>query len=253
MWRYRIILGIFFFSVAAVIISPLSLSLKALLLGVVSLFLLALLAYGAASIGSQFFVRSICRGNRADGVALTFDDGPHPEMTPAIMEILERYSCKGTFFLTGSKIAGNEMIVESLFRAGHTIGNHSFSHSNLFPLFKRHRIEEEIRDTNCLIERVTGTPVLYFRPPFGVTNPTIARALGGMKMKVTGWSIRSFDTLNVAPLKVVKRIMRKVGGGDIILLHDTSRNILEVMEALIPEIRKRGLHCVTLQQLLEDQ
>jgi len=134
---------------------------------------------------------------------------------------------------------------------GHSIGNHSHSHSNFFPLFSTARIRNEIQETNCILEKISGRPVRFFRPPFGVTNPNIAGGINGLGMEVAGWSIRSFDTRNEPAEKVVQRIMKKIGGGQVILLHETSAHILEILQELLPAIGRQGLSCVTLDKLLD--
>jgi peptidoglycan/xylan/chitin deacetylase (PgdA/CDA1 family) len=215
--------------------------------------IVAVLFYGASRISSQFFVPSTCKGDRASNrVAVTFDDGPHPDRTREIMEILERFNCKASFFFTGAQVAGNENVVKALAATGHSIGNHSFSHSGMFPLFRGKTISGEIRETNLILEGITGNPVKYFRPPFGVTNPNIWRGLQGTNLRVVGWSIRSFDTRNEEAEKVIRRITRKLRGGDIILLHETSDHILQVLEQLLAVMDRRGLKCVSLDRMLEN-
>jgi peptidoglycan/xylan/chitin deacetylase (PgdA/CDA1 family) len=186
-------------------------------------------------------------------VALTFDDGPHPVQSRVIMELLEQHGCPSSFFLTGSKIAAHENIIREMAARGHTLGNHSFSHSSRFPLMAPKRIAAEIKETNRLLEQAGGHPVRFFRPPFGVTNPRIHRGLQGQELVVVGWSIRSYDTCKGSPEKVVARIMERVRGGDIILLHETSDHIAEILELLLPQLRNKGLECVSLETLLGDR
>ena len=252
MGRFYITTGIYVLIAATLFLIPISVTTRLALLFTGLLSLLAVLFYGASRISSQFFVPSTCKGDRASNqVAVTFDDGPHPARTLEIMETLERFNCKASFFFTGAKVAGNENVVKALAAGGHSIGNHSFSHSGLFPLFRGKAISGEIRETNRILEGITGNPVKYFRPPFGVTNPNIHRGLHGSGLQVIGWSIRSFDTRNEEAEKVIRRITRKLRGGDIILLHETSDHILQVLEQLLPVIDRRGLKCVSLDRLLE--
>ncbi|MFH0756132.1 MAG: polysaccharide deacetylase family protein [Bacteroidota bacterium] len=245
------ITGLFILAGTVLFLISMPWTLKLCFLGSTLLVLLAILAYGAYRIDSQMFVRTICAGNRSGKlVAISFDDGPHHTRSAGIMEILDRFNCKATFFLTGSKLKGNEDVVKAMVAKGHTVGNHSFSHSNLFPLLGSDQISLEIRETNRLLEDITGESVRYFRPPFGVTNPRIYRGLRGLDMQVTGWSIRSLDTRNEEAEVVVGRIMKKVRGGDIILLHETSEYILNILEQLLPLLSQRELACVNLDQFL---
>jgi peptidoglycan/xylan/chitin deacetylase (PgdA/CDA1 family) len=212
----------------------------------------AVLVYGASSIRSQVFLRTVCHGDRSIGqVAITFDDGPAGERTGEILGILERHRCPATFFLIGRKIAGNETLLKELVAAGHSLGSHSFSHSGSFPLYSGRRIAEEIRENGQRIEAVTGMKPGFFRPPFGVTNPRVYRGVKASGLTAVGWSRRSFDTRNEDPGKVIRRITRRLRAGDIILLHETSRYILEILEGLLPEIRQRGLECVSLDRMME--
>ncbi len=251
MSRFYTIIGLFILAGAGLFFIPMSWELRIWLLVAGLLLLLAILAYGASHIDSQLFVPSICAGSRAGSkIAITFDDGPHPLHSVEIMEMLDRFGCKATFFLTGSKLDGNREVVKKMIAEGHTVGNHSYSHSNMFPLFRSKKISREIEKTNRLLQDITAAPIRYFRPPFGVTNPRIYRGLRGLDMQVTGWSIRSFDTRNEEAEKVVGRIMKKVRGGDIILLHETSDHILQILEQLLPLLQQRNLSCVNLDLLL---
>jgi peptidoglycan/xylan/chitin deacetylase (PgdA/CDA1 family) len=168
------------------------------------------------------------------------------------LEILQKYDCSASFFIIGKKTENNEDIVRDMFAAGHSIGNHSYEHSNLFPLLSGKKITEDIAKTSDILQGITGTKVKYFRPPFGVTNPRIYRGLRGSDLKVIGWSVRSFDTKNEEAGTVVKRITRRLKGGDIILLHDTSDHILDILEKFMQEIEKSDLRPVALDTLFED-
>jgi peptidoglycan/xylan/chitin deacetylase (PgdA/CDA1 family) len=252
MWRYRIITGVFALMAVVLFILPFTGTMRIFLLCLILIALAALLVWGASRICSGIFIRAVCRGERGSNlVALTFDDGPHPFRSRQIMDLLHKFNGKASFFLTGVELEGNEGIVQEMAMEGHTVGNHSFSHSNLFPLFSGRRIAGEIIETNRLIEGITGRQVHFFRPPFGVTNPNIYRGLKGLNMRTIGWSIRSFDTRNERPEKVVSRILKRLGGGDIVLLHETSEHILEILEQILKDMKARGLDGVSLDRLLQ--
>jgi peptidoglycan/xylan/chitin deacetylase (PgdA/CDA1 family) len=219
--------------------------------GVLVLAWLAALAIGASFIGSQMFVRTVCRGGQEQGtIALTFDDGPDPVKTARILDMLEENGCRASFFLIGGKMKNNAGLVRRMAENGHTIGIHSFSHSSLFPVMSGSRIRDEILASKSLVKEITGREAKFFRPPFGVTNPRIFRGLKGTAMVVAGWSIRSMDTRGEEATKVVNRIMRKAGRGEIILLHDTSPHILEILELLLPAIREKRLQCEGLDGMV---
>ena len=124
-------------------------------------------------------------------------------------------------------------------------------HSNLFPVYSGKRISEEIEKTNDILEGITTHKVKYFRPPFGVTNPRIYRGLRGSGLKVIGWNIRSLDTRIENPDSVVRRITKRLQAGDIILLHDSSDHIAEILEQLMHISKQKGLKCVSLDTLLK--
>ena len=124
-------------------------------------------------------------------------------------------------------------------------------HSNLFPVYSGKRISEEIEKTNDILEGITTHKVKYFRPPFGVTNPRIHRGLRRLDLKVIGWNIRSLDTRIENPDSVVQRITKRMKAGDIILLHDSSDHIAEILEQLIHISKQKRLKCVSLDTFLE--
>ena len=252
MLRFYTIIGISALILAAAIFSPLSDPVKYCLIIIVLIALLAILTIGASWIKSQLYVRSICKGDpERNMIAITFDDGPDTTNTPEILKILQKYDCKASFFVIGKKAENNEDIVMDTFTEGHTIGNHSYKHSNLFPIFSGKRISEEIVRTNNILEGITANKVKYFRPPFGVTNPRIYRGLRGLDLKVIGWNIRSLDTRIENPESVVQSISKRLRAVDIILLHDSSDHIAEMLEQLLQISRQKGLKCVSLDTFLE--
>lgn len=184
-------------------------------------------------------------------IAITFDDGPDTRNTPEILKILQKYDSKASFFIIGKKAEANKAIVLDIYNGGHTVGNHSYAHSNLFPVQSVKRISEEIEKTNHILERITSSKVKYFRPPFGVSNPRIYRGLRGSGLKVIGWNLRSLDTSIRNPDSVVQRISKRLKAGDIILLHDSTDQIAEILEQVLNISRLKGLKCVSLDTLLE--
>jgi peptidoglycan/xylan/chitin deacetylase (PgdA/CDA1 family) len=252
MWRFYITLAICILAAIALLVFPVPVIPVILLLALDLLALLATVAFGAFNIRSQFFINAFCTGDPASNqVAISFDDGPDPIRSSEILQILDWFRCKATFFLIGENIEKNDGVVREMKAAGHTIGCHSFSHSRWFPFFTAGRISREIRDTNRLIEKHTGEKVRYFRPPFGVTNPNVRKGLQNSGLRVIGWSIRSFDTRAGSTDKVISRITKRLRGGDIILLHETSEYVVHVLEKLLPMIREMGLTCVSLDQMME--
>lgn len=205
---------------------------------------LALLSYfvwASACIGSGRYVRCICRFNDSERIFLSFDDGPHPERTSRILDILAQHHIKATFFLIGANAQKHQEIVRRIAREGHNIGNHSYTHSGFLPLKRSSRLIEEIDATSNLLETITGRPVEWYRPPFGVTNPMTRKALACTGLKAFGWSIRTFDTVSLIPRKWIARsVERQLKPGAIILLHDRCRDSDILLEMIIKKIKDKG-------------
>ena len=207
--------------------------------------------WASASIHSPFYLRSLCRRSEAGAVvALTFDDGPDPVRTPELLEVLARHDVKATFFLTGKQVAANPELVRRIVAEGHVVGNHTYSHSGWFPLLNLRNTVRELDDASRAIEEVTALRPRLFRPPFGVTNPTIARAVKELRLLPIGWSIRSFDTVSRTPrAKVLARMMRRLHAGAVILLHDRCPGSAALTEALLGELRRRWIRTTTFDKL----
>ncbi|MEI6681999.1 MAG: polysaccharide deacetylase family protein [Bacteroidota bacterium] len=200
---------------------------------------------------SQFFHPVICHATGRDKfVALTFDDGPDVVKTPLILDILKRRGVPATFFCIGRKVEANEEVARQIHAAGHLIGNHSFSHANGFGFYSAGRILQELQETDQVIARVTGAIPVFFRPPFGIINPTLHRVLRKTHWQAICWNIRSFDTLGSDPQKIQRRILRKLKPGSIILLHDHTTFSGDHLEGLITAIRDAGYEPVALDKLL---
>lgn len=183
-------------------------------------------------------------------IALTFDDGP-TEHTLKILDILKRYDVKATFFCIGKNISENPEILKKIVDDGHTVANHTFSHSPLFDFFRKNHVIEELKATNVLIEKITGKKVQFFRPPYGVTNPSIRRALEMTKHKVIGWNIRSMDGISKNSKAIFNRILKHISPGSIVLLHDTREQTATVLEQLLQTLREKKYEVVSVEQLLD--
>lgn len=203
----------------------------------------------------QFFIRSIIhfRKSKTSSVALTFDDGPHPENTPQILDTLAKMDAKATFFVIGEKVKKHPEILERIQKEGHTFGNHSYSHANLFPVKTPVEIERELNKTNQLIEKITGKKVQFFRPPFGVTNPRVAKGIDSSGMTAVGWSVRTFDTVAKNVQSIIDKATRSTKGGDIILLHDTENSTVEALPEILNQLRNRGIAFENIETLYTKQ
>lgn len=211
-----------------------------------------LLVRGSASVRASWYLRMRCRARRAGRrVALTFDDGPDPQRTPAVLDLLARQGVRATFFVVGARAEAHPELVRRMVAEGHVVGNHSYTHSWRFPLRSLGRTVEELRRTGEVLHRITGRQPRLFRPPFGVTNPTIARAVRRLGLDPVGWSIRSLDTMGQSPERVAARILRRLHPGAVILLHDRCAGSERLVGLLVEGLRSRSLEPVTLPELFD--
>lgn len=213
---------------------------------VVVVFIL-LAAYGVLTISSGMFVRAVCTTGKK-GIILTFDDGPDTETTPEILEILKKHEIKAVFFVTGKKVAENPELVRKISEKGHVIGNHTFSHSNFFPVFSVKKMVEEVERTDEVIEKTVGKKAELFRPPFGVTNPNIAKAVRKTDKKVVGWSLRSLDTVKSDKSSLSRKILNDIKDGDIVLFHDTKVQTVQILDNFIEVCIERGFEFIDAGQ-----
>lgn len=195
--------------------------------------------YASYYIGSGVYLKAVCRLNDTENsVMLTFDDGVDELQTPKVLEVLRKYDAKAMFFIIGEKAEKYPGIVERILAEGHKIGIHTYSHKNNFPILSYSKIYEEIFKTKEILEKIANRPINLFRPPFGVTNPMIGRAVRELNLTTIGWSIRSYDTnLSIPRIEVAEKIAGKLKGNDIILLHDNREGCEVILEELLKTIK----------------
>ncbi|MFH1826018.1 MAG: polysaccharide deacetylase family protein [bacterium] len=215
-------------------------------------YIVLLLIFFCVSGGS--FALVIYRSSNPQQVALTFDDGPTLGVTDKILDILKEENVKATFFVIGRKIGQNPEIIKRMAAEGHEIGNHSYSHEKLTSLDSQ-MAEVELRQTSNLITNQTGRPVNLYRPPHGALNYEKRKLVENRGYDVVMWSVNADDFLHEnsvmrSPISIVNRIMSRLQGGDIVLMHDNSRQIVEAMPQLIKKLKARDRNFVTISQLL---
>lgn len=207
------------------------------------------LVLGAIYIRWNFYLKSYHQGVNKQWIALTFDDGPAAE-TEAILDILQAQQVPAAFFSIGKNAAANTALVRRWHEDGHLVGNHSYDHGFHFDWQSAKAMLAEMNRTNDLIESITGKRPSFFRPPYGVTNPNLAKAVRLSGMHSIGWSIRSFDTTAKDPEALLQRILSQLTGGDIILLHDSMPITREILTELIIRARQKGFTFVRLDKML---
>jgi peptidoglycan-N-acetylglucosamine deacetylase len=216
-----------------------------------AVFWLMILILGSIFIRWNFYFFSHSHGARnSPAIAITFDDGPDEKITPKILEILEKYKIKAAFFCIGQKIERHPELLKKIVEKGHIVGNHTYSHSFWFDLFSSLRMADEISKTDELIMKFTGNKPNLFRPPYGVTNPLLRKALKKTGHQSVSWSLRSNDTFN-SPEAVLLRIHKKLKNGDTILFHDTMPDSPAIVEQFILETQKAGKQFVGLDEILK--
>lgn len=206
--------------------------------------------YGSAFVNSGFYFKMICSAKTNEKIiTITFDDGP-TQVTPLILDVLKEYNVKATFFAIGNRIEKNEQILKRIDEEGHLIGNHSYFHNFWFANYSAKKILNELTDTDKVIEKYTSKRVNLFRPPYGVTNPNVKKAIVRMNYIPIGWSVKSRDTVIKSSDKILIRLKNKVKPGDIILLHDTDIKIVQVLKEFLEYVLHSGYDVLRLDKLL---
>ena len=192
------------------------------------------------------------------GVALTFDDGPHPEHTPKVLEILDRFQAKASFFVIGRYLERHGSLVSAASRAGHLVANHSFHHFRAMSFFSSEEIRREIFQCQEELGKWVGYRPRFYRQPAGFRNPKIFGILKEMGMSLVGWQTHALDTVAKDPRAIAQRVLKTVQPGGIILLHDgwdrdgkkDRTPTLEALPLILQGLKDRGLEFFTLDRLL---
>jgi peptidoglycan/xylan/chitin deacetylase (PgdA/CDA1 family) len=198
---------------------------------------------------------------RRGRVAITFDDGPDPEVTPRVLDLLESRGAKGTFFCIGRRAADAPALVREIAARGHGVENHSFDHGWNFALQSPARLCREVGRTQRVLAEITGRTPTLFRAPFGIRNPWMEPVVRSLGLELVSWSHRGYDAVSREPDRVERRLTRRLEAGSILLLHDgqgtRSRGgqamVLEVLPAVLDALSRRGLSSVPLHSALAEQ
>ena len=186
-------------------------------------------------------------------IALTFDDGPHPGRTPEILDILEEYNIKATFYVIGQNVQYYPDIFKRTVDEGHEIGNHTHSHKAL-ESFSKAEIKNEIELFNQAIDGIYKKNVCTLRPPEGKFDSALNTFAKENNYKIVLWSVDTLDWMHRTPEKIAETVLTETKGGDIILMHDYISGKSPTPDALkiiIPELLERGFEFVTVSDLLK--
>jgi len=210
-----------------------------------------ILFYGSYFIQAGFYIRSICNVNtNKKEIAISFDDGPASEYTEALLNILQENNIEAAFFCIGSRVVKNKSLLKTIHEQGHVIGNHSFSHATWFDLFSSRKMLDDMKLMDETVKSVTGLTPRLFRPPYGVTNPNLKKAIVRGKYISIGWNIRSLDTVIKDENRLFQKVTRALKPGSIILFHDTSKTTLKMLPAFIKHLSEEGYAVTRLDKML---
>ena len=208
------------------------------------------LIYGSITIHSNFFMDVVCSVNKPKQIALTFDDGPDPENTPRMLDLLDSKGVKGTFFLLGRNVTKHEGLTREIRDRGHIVGNHTDTHPINWGLMSGKALEQEVVNTGIKIKKAIGLTPNFFRPPFGVINPKVVRMVQKLKLQVVGWDLRSRDGGPLNRDQIYKMVRPQLESSSILLFHDTNPETYFALERILDDCKKLGLEIVSLDQLI---
>jgi peptidoglycan/xylan/chitin deacetylase (PgdA/CDA1 family) len=226
---------------------------------------------GAVHPGAQIFGPTVCRTNRPDKLAITFDDGPNPAITPKLLELLAKHNAKATFFLVGKYVRESPALVKEIARLGHLLGNHTETHPNLV-FCGLEKTRSELQRCSESLAELTGEKPRWFRPPFGFRSPWLGGIAQRQGMRLAMWTLIPGDWRVVSPDWLIGRMSpvaeharQKLpagtgyGGGltgDVLCLHDGDyarpnadrMRTVNALEHWLPRWRDLGLEFVTMDQ-----
>jgi peptidoglycan-N-acetylglucosamine deacetylase len=217
----------------------------------------SLLAAGTAIPRLQLWGDAVCSVPGGRGVALTFDDGPHPEHTPRVLDELACRGAKATFFMIGEKVERHPDVARAVARAGHEIGSHAHRVDRLLALRGLPAIRDDLRRSVEALESVLGERPALFRPPYGVLNPRIFRACDELSLEVVGWSVRALDGVaRTSADRAARRVASGLRDGAIVCMHDAAELddrrpvAADALPAIFEALGRSQLAPVTVSELL---
>ncbi|MFA5939872.1 MAG: polysaccharide deacetylase family protein [Sinimarinibacterium sp.] len=234
--------------------------------GIPAALLLVLVADGVARPASSVFYPTVTHGSRKGClVALSFDDGPDPDVTPAVLDALAQYGARATFFTIGRSLQAHPLLAQRMAAERHELGNHSWTHSRWQGFFRTRRQLHDIEGGAQVIAALAGTSTdtgtgglarPLFRPPVGIKSPPLVLAVQRLQLTVVAWSLHSRDTRG-DPQRIAQRVLEKIRPGDIVLMHDghdlPGRHrpaSAQALPRILEGLREKGLRCVTVSELL---
>lgn len=224
----------------------------------------ATLLVGGLSPRSQILgpnlVRLPASAAKRSQVALTFDDGPDPAITPRVLDLLDRAGAKATFFCVGTHVQAHPSLAREIVARGHAVESHSHRHSTAFGWYVGGRLRRELEDAQSAIREHAGDEPRFFRAPFGLRNPSLHAAVRQLGLTYASWTRRGFDTVDADADRVLARLTHGLAPGDVLLLHDgvvqrarrDDPTVLRVLPRLLDALRAHGLTSVSLRAACAD-
>jgi peptidoglycan-N-acetylglucosamine deacetylase len=209
--------------------------------------------------GAGLFARPILAARGKDQtLALTFDDGPDPVHTRAVLDVLDRGGHKATFFVIGARAEKSPELLDEIVRRGHALANHSYTHAHSTPFWAVDRLAADLERAQQVLGRAMGKPPRWFRAPIGILSPRVVQAARKAGLTLVGWSATARDGVASATVEsATQRLLRALRPGAILVLHDAAERggrapiAPQVLARVIEAMDARGLKSVTLDHLLE--
>ena len=183
-------------------------------------------------------------------IAITIDDGPDPDITPQVLEILARYGARATFFCIGVRAAQYPELCREIVRCGHAVENHSYAHRWYFQLLGMGALAREMQAAQTTLAKITGQMPVFFRAPAGLRSPLLDPVLARMGLRLASWTKRGFDTRRDDAEQVTASLLWNLQGGDILLLHDGNARRTGSGRAVVVEVLPRVLDAAKRAQLI---
>ena len=211
---------------------------------------LSMLIFGVFNLSLKFFAPAITSGH-GDTIYLTYDDGPHAEFTPILLDLLKSEDIRASFFVVGKNIADQHELMRKMVDENHYIGNHSYSHDRFFQLWRTEKVYEDLDKNRELISQFQHPSRRAFRPPIGIMNPNIAKAALKLRYPIIGWNNRTFDTTTSDVNTLWKRTRSNLNKGrTLILMHDNLPHSHELTKRIIDWGKKKGMNFATVEHLM---
>lgn len=194
-------------------------------------------------------------------ISITIDDGPDPEVTPRVLDLLDEHGACASFFCIGRRARQHPALCREIVLRGHSVENHGERHSSAFAFYGTHRMEREVREGLETLSNITGVAPRFYRSPAGLRNPFLDPVLARLDLELAAWTRRGYDTRNADANDVVARLLGGLAGGDILLLHDGNAArtasgqavILDVLPRLLDQLKRASLHSLTLPQAFDER